>query len=171
MDFNDLQERKKRSKKRWNIISFGCFLVGLAPVGAGIFIANMLDILPNIGGTLDIKKAVADVSEDLRNPKPVRDVEKPKKKKTDTGLPEHGGLLIAVGAILSAVFAILGVNGIVKAFQEGVSLINLLLPATYLSIAVGAGVFGVYGFVRKKKRDRFNAYLKLIGDRTAVPIH
>ena len=55
MNFNDLQERKKRSKRRWNVIAFVLFCTPLTPLGVGVFIANWLDILPNIGGNLDIK--------------------------------------------------------------------------------------------------------------------
>ena len=171
MDFNDLQERKKRSKKRWNIIAFILLCSPLTPLGAGLFVANWLDILPNIGGTLDIKKAVADVSADLRNPQPTRQVEQPNAKKIETGMPKYGGLLTAVGAIIGAVFAIRGAAGIVQAFQEGVTIWNLLLPVSCLTVAVGSGVVAAYGHIRRKKKQRFEAYLKLIGDKTAVPIH
>lgn len=171
MNFNDLQERKKRSKRRWNVIAFVLFCTPLTPLGVGVFIANWLDILPNIGGNLDIKKAVSEVQQDLRNPQPIQNVVQPAQKKTDTGMPGHGALLTAVGAIVAAIFAITGISGLVDVFSEGPTIWNLFWPVVQLAIATSGGVLAAYGNIRRKKKARFEAYMKLIGDKTAVPIH
>ena len=53
MDYREAKERQARSRRRWNLIAFILFLIA-PPAGVGVFIANKLDILPNIGGSVDL---------------------------------------------------------------------------------------------------------------------
>ena len=86
-------------------------------------------------------------------------------------MPGHGALLTAVGAIVAAIFAITGISGLVDVFSEGSTIWNLFWPVVQLAIATSGGVLAAYGNIRRKKKARFEAYMKLIGDKTAVPIH
>ena len=85
MDYREVKEQQARSKRRWNLIAFALF-VFVPPAGVGVFIANKLDILPNIGGSVDLKKSIQELS-DLRGPvnKPVAEV--PEQKKHISGMP------------------------------------------------------------------------------------
>ena len=105
MDYNAVKEKQARSRRRWNFIAFALFLVA-PPAGVGVFIANKLDILPNIGGSVDLKKSLQDLS-DLRGPVNTPGAEVPEQRKRVNGMPNHGALITAIGAIVMA----LGVIG------------------------------------------------------------
>jgi len=54
---------------------------------------------------------------------------------------------------------------------EDFSISGLLGPILWLSLAAGGLATAIFGHVRRKKVKRFADYLKLIGDKQAVPIH
>ena len=171
MTYNESRERKARSKKRWNIIGAALIILGIsAPVGVGVLIANGLDILPNIGGSVDLKKSLSELS-DLRAPvnQPVAEV--PEQKKRVNGMPRHGALITAIGAIVAAMGVLGAIRGGLALLDYGFSFGGLAWPIVSLSIAAAGLVAGLYGNIRKKKAQRFENYLKLIGDKEAVPIH
>ena len=169
MTYNESRERRARSKKRWNIIGV-CLLPFATPVGIGILIANGLDILPNIGGSVDLKKSLSELS-DLRAlvNQPVAEV--PEQKKRVNGMPRHGALITAIGAIVAAMGVLGAIRGGLALLDYGFSFGGLAWPIVSLSIAAAGLVAGIYGNIRKKKAQRFENYLKLIGDKEAVPIH
>ena len=100
MNYREVKEQQARSRRRWNLIAFALFFF-IPPAGVGVFIANKLDILPNIGGSVDLKKSIQELS-DLKGPvnKPVAEV--PEQKKHVNGMPKHGALITAIGAIVAA---------------------------------------------------------------------
>lgn len=169
MDYREAKERQERSRRRWNLIAFLLFIVA-TPVGVGVFIANKLDILPNIGGSVDLKKSIQELS-DLRGPvnQPVAEV--PEQKKHVSGMPTNGPLFTVIGAIAAALGAVGAMSGAVRLLLDGVSFTNLLSPILWLSLTAGGIVTAIFGRLRKKKAQRFENYLKLIGDKQAVPIH
>lgn len=171
MTYNESRERKARSKKRWNIIGAALIILGIsAPVGVGVLIANGLDILPNIGGSVDLKKSLSELS-DLRAPVNAPVAEVPEQKKRVNGMPRHGALITAIGAIVAAMGVLGAIRGGLALLDYGFSFGGLAWPIVSLSIAAAGLVAGLYGNIRKKKAQRFENYLKLIGDKEAVPIH
>lgn len=169
MDFKEAKERKARSKKRWNIIGV-CLLPWLTPLGIGVLIANAMDILPNIGGSVDLKKSIQELS-DLRAPSNQPVAEVPQQQKRVNGMPTHGALITAIGAIVAAMGVLGAIYGGLSLLEEGFSLTGLIGPVFWLSIAAVGLATGIFGHIRKKKAQRFENYLKLIGDKQAVPIH
>ena len=170
MTYNETKERKARSKRRWNFIGLALLCLGIsAPVGVGVLIANAMDILPNIGGSVDLKKSIQDL--DIRGPvnKPVAEV--PEQKKHVHGMPKHGALITAIGAIVAAMGVVGAVSSGLEMLDTGFSFSGLITPVVSLCIAAAGLVAGIYGNIRKKKAQRFENYLKLIGDKQAVPIH
>ena len=169
MDYKEAKERQERSRRRWFFIGI-CLLPFLAPVGVGVLIANRLDILPNIGGSIDLKKSIQELS-DVRGPvnRPAADV--PEQKKHVSGMPTHGALITAIGAIVAAMGVLGAIRGGLALLDDGFSFVGLAWPIFSLCIAAAGLVAGVYGKIRKKKAQRFENYLKLIGDKQAVPIH
>ena len=171
MTYNESRERRARSKKRWNIIGAALIILGIsAPVGVGVLIANGLDILPNIGGSVDLKKSLSELS-DLRAPVNAPVAEVPEQKKRVNGMPRHGALITAIGAIVAAMGVLGAIRGGLALLDYGFSFGGLAWPIVSLSIAAAGLVAGIYGNIRKKKAQRFENYLKLIGDKEAVPIH
>ncbi len=168
MSYNETKERKARSKKRWNSIGV-CLLPFFTPLGVGVLIANAMDILPNIGGSEDLKSTIQTLS-DLRGPVNAPVAEVPVPQKRVNGMPKHGALITAIGAIVAAICALIGVVGLADFFTD-YSLRDLFLSLFFLSGAVGSTAVAVFGHLRRKKKQRFEAYLKLIGDKQAVPIH
>ncbi|MBO4418263.1 MAG: 5-bromo-4-chloroindolyl phosphate hydrolysis family protein [Oscillospiraceae bacterium] len=174
MDYNSYKEQKARSKRRWNFIAIVLFFLATPPVGVGVFIANKLDILPDIGGKVDIQKSVDSFTSDVRRSvnqpvnRPVAEV--PEQQKRITGMPKHGGLITAFGAVLAA-FGVLGAIITGLELLDAFSFSGLVFPVFSLCMAAAGLSMGIYGHIRKKKRERFEAYLKLIGDKQAVPIH
>ena len=169
MDYREVKERQARSQRRWNLIAFLLFIIA-PPAGVGVFIANKLDILPNIGGSVDLKKSINELS-DLKGPvnQPVAEV--PEQKKHVNGMPSHGGLITAIGAIVAALGVLSAIHGGLALLDSGFSFVGLAWPIFSLSLAAIGLVAGIYGKIRKKKAQRFENYLKLIGDKEAVPIH
>ena len=169
MNNREEKERQERSHRRWNLIALIVFCFA-PPIAVGIFIANKLDILPNIGGSVDLKKSISELS-DLRSPvnQPVAEV--PEQKKHVNGMPTNGTLFTVIGAILAAAGAIGAMAGGLDLLMSGVSFGGLLGLTFWLSVAAGGIVTAIFGRMRKKKAARFENYLKLIGDKEAVPIH
>ena len=169
MNNREEKERLERSHRRWNLIALAVFCFA-PPIAVGIFIANKLDILPNIGGSVDLKKSISELS-DLRGPvnQPVAEV--PEQKKHVNGMPTNGTLFTVIGAILTAAGVLGAMSGGVRLLLEGVSFSNVFFPMLWLSVAAGGIATAIFGRMRKKKAARFENYLKLIGDKEAVPIH
>ena len=171
MNNREEKERHERSHRRWLFIGLILLCLGISsPLGVGILIANGLDILPNIGGSVDLKKSISELS-DLRSPvnQPVAEV--PEQKKHVNGMPTNGTLFTVIGAILAAAGAIGAMAGGLDLLMSGVSFGGLLGLTFWLSVAAGGIVTAIFGRMRKKKAARFENYLKLIGDKEAVPIH
>ena len=169
MEYKAYKEQQERSRRRWNFIAFALFLA-IPPAGVGVFIANKLDILPNIGGSVDLKKSIQELS-DLRAPSNVPVAEVPEQKKRDNGMPKHGALITAIGAIVTALGVLKAAGSALTMLDLGFSFSGLIAPVIWLSIAAAGLVTGLFGRMRKKKAQRFANYLKLIGDKQAVPIH
>lgn len=171
MDYREFKERKARSKKRWTFIGFALLALGVSsPLGVGILVANAMDILPNIGGSVDLKKSIQNMP-DLRSPvnRPVAEV--PEQPKRSNGIPKNGALITALGAILTAAGVLGALRGGLALLEEGFSFTGLVNPIAWLCLAAGGLVTGIFGHIRKKKAQRFENYMKLIGDKEAVPIH
>ncbi|MBR6376279.1 MAG: 5-bromo-4-chloroindolyl phosphate hydrolysis family protein [Oscillospiraceae bacterium] len=171
MDYREFKERKARSKKRWTFIGFALLALGVSsPLGVGILVANAMDILPNIGGSVDLKKSIQNMP-DLRSPvnRPVAEV--PEQPKRSNGIPKNGALITALGAILTAAGVLGALRGGLSLLEEGFSFTGLVSPIAWLCLAAGGLVTGIFGHIRKKKAQRFENYMKLIGDKEAVPIH
>ena len=182
MDYNSYKEQRKRSKRRWNFIGVGLLILGIsAPIGIGILIANGMDILPNIGGD-NVKKSIDDLASEVHRSvdrsmnraaqsmsRPMAEV--PEQKKRVNGMPKHGALITAFGAIIAAFCALIGLVGLAKFFSEGHELLDLFMSLFFISGAAGGAIMAAFGRLRRKKKERFEAYLKLIGDKQAVPIH
>jgi len=179
MDFKEVKARKERSKRRWYMIGVGLVLLGAtSPIGVGIIVANALDLLPNIGGSADLKRSIANSFSDLQMPQAWQEsanaqrstVRSSKQKKAKKNLP-NGALLSAIGAILFAAGVIGGVYGGLRLLINGFSLAGLATPIGWLCVAAGGIVAAIFGRTTTKKVMRFENYLKLIGDKQAVPIH
>lgn len=170
MNYQTYKEQKARSTTLWNMIAFGLFFM-FPPAAVGVFIANKLDILPVIGSKGDLKKSIQDLT-NLRGPvnqKPMAEV--PEQKKVGSGMPKHGALLTAIGAIVTAAGVLSAIEGGLRLLDQGFSFSGLASPVLSLCMAAIGLVTGIYGHIRKKKVQRFQNYLKLIGDKQAVPIH
>ena len=173
MDYNAQKQQHKRSKRRWNFIGLMLLLSWLpSPIGVGILIANRMDILPDIGGKADVQKTVDELTSELHG-KPVNRpvAEVPEQKKRVSGMPLHGGLIAAIGGILAAACALPGLIMLAQFFTEGHALADLFVSLFFLSGAAGGVMMAISGKLRRRKKARFEAYLKLIGDKQTVPIH
>ena len=171
MDYKESQERRDRSKRRWYFIGIALVATTFAsPIGVGIIVANALDLLPNIGGSVDLKKSIQELS-DLRGPVNTPVAEVPEQKKRINGMPTNGTLFTVIGAILTAAGVLGAMSGGIKLLLDGVSFSGILFPMLWLSVAAGGIATAIFGRLRKKKAARFENYLKLIGDKQAVPIH
>ena len=172
MDFNELKERKARSKRRWGFIAFLLFFV-MPPAAVGLFVAIMLDILPNIGGSVDLTKAVNRTDfnrpvQQMRQPEVWQQPAPVEKSKVHNGMPKNNKLIMGLGLGAMGLFGISGLAAILDGVYTVSDTLQLL---AFLSLAAAGGVMAIFGSLRKKKAERFTAYLKLIGDRQAVPIH
>ncbi len=171
MDHKESQERRDRSRRRWYFIGIALVAIGFtSPIGVGIIVANALDLLPNIGGSVDLKKSIQELS-DLRGPVNTPVAEVPEQKKRINGMPTHGALFTALGAIGTAIGAIGATAGGLHLLMEGASFGGLFQLLFWLSLSAGGLVTTIFGHMRRKKAQRFENYLKLIGDKQAVPIH
>ena len=173
MSYNEAKERQQRSKRRWRFIGLGLLCLGVSsPIGIGILIANHLDILPNIGGNVDVQRTVDNLSAEVRSRmvnRPLAEV--PEQKKRVNGMPKGGALITAIGAIIAAFSAMFALGGLISFFSDGHELLDLLMSLFFISGTVGGTVMAVSGKLRRNKKARFEAYLKLIGDKQTVPIH
>ena len=97
--------------------------------------------------------------------------EVPEKKKLDNGMPKHSALITAIGAIVTTIGVIGAISTSLPMLDYGFSFTGLIPPVISLCIAAAGLAIGVYGRIRKKKAQRFENYLKLIGDKESVPIH
>ena len=171
MDYRESKERRDRSRRRWYFIGIALVAITVtSPIGVGIIVANALDLLPNIGGSVDLKKSIQELS-DLRGPVNTPVAEVPEQKKRINGMPTHGALFTALGAIGTAIGAIGATAGGLHLLMEGASFGGLFQLLFWLSLSAGGLVTTIFGHMRKKKAQRFENYLKLIGDKQAVPIH
>ena len=171
MNFNDVNEQKKRSSKRWKLIAFGLLFL-VPPLGVGVFIANALDILPNIGGNLDVRRALAEL-QDLGRPRTVQPEAQPPFQPAQNrvaGMPNGGTAIAVTGVVTAAASAMVGAGGLMN-FFDGKGVSSLILAIFMFCITAGGAAAAIFGSLRRKKKKRFEAYLKLIGDRTVVPIH
>lgn len=174
MDYNAQKQQHKRSKRRWNFIGLMLLLSWLpSPIGVGILIANRMDILPDIGGKADVQKTVDELTSELHGrpvDRPVAEV--PEQKNRVNGMPKYGGLITAVGAIIAAFSALIGLACLADFFTlEGHELFDLFTSLFFLCGTAGGVMMAISGKLRRSKKARFEAYLKLIGDKQTVPIH
>ena len=173
MDYRSQQEQHARSRRRWTFIGLMLLVCGVGtPIGVGVLIANKMDILPDIGGKLDVQKSVEELSSEVHNRavnRPVTVV--PKQARHVNGMPQHGGLIAAIGAIIAAFSALIGLAGLAQFLTEGHEFLDLFMSLFFLSGAAGGAMLAVFGRLRRSKKARFEAYLKLIGDKQTVPIH
>ena len=146
--------------------SFDCKAILVA---CGTVSSNAMDILPNIGGSVDLKRSIQNL--DVKGPVSAPVAEVPQQKKRDNGMPKHGALITAIGAIVTAMGVVGAVSSGLEMLDTGFSFSGLIPPVVSLCIAAAGLVAGIYGNIRKKKAQRFENYLKLIGDKEAVPIH
>ena len=136
MTYNETKERRARSKRRWNFIGFALLILGIsAPVGVGVLIANAMDILPNIGGSVDLKRAIQDM--DVKGPVNAPVAEVPEQKKRDNGMPKHGALITAIGAIVTALGVVGAISTGLEMLEYGFSFTGLISPVVNLCIAAG----------------------------------
>ena len=171
MNFNDSNERNIRSSRRWKMIAIALLFVA-PPLGVGVFIANALNILPNIGGNIDVKKTLADLK-NLGTPETWRassTAQQPEKNKRVTGMPNGGEWIAVAGGVSAAAFASMGIGSLLQ-FFAGKGVFHLVGAIFLFCLMAGGAVAAVWGGLRRKKKKRFEAYLKLIGNKTAVPIH
>lgn len=189
MNQQDFEAQKARSNRRWNIIIF-ISLIAFAPAGVAMFVAKLLGILPNIGGRIDFSelgKSASDVwqkagasragaqqkpperaaSEAARSDagKTVSPAEKENEK-----LPAGSGAIMALGGIAAALGSCFGVAKLVSLLNS-FSLGGLVATIGWFSLATAGAVVAIFGGIRRRKRRRFEAYLKLIGNKEYVSIH
>ena len=175
------QEQKARSNRRWNLITLAAFFI-FAPAGVALFVAKMLDLLPNIGGelnlnNLNIRDTGARYRPDVWQKNDVQETKLRQAaestaiaKKELTGMPTGNGAITLFGVITALIGAGFGLSKLVDLidyFSAG----NLVATAGWFSLAAAGVVFAVFGGIRKNKKRRFEAYLKLIGDKEYVSIH
>ena len=228
MDEREYRARQERSNRRWNLIIFGAFLL-FAPAGVAMLIAKLLNILPNIGGNIDLAETIGRSFQDFgqkntaagtgtrqqtagastapgpsatsgpsgssgpratgKTAEKMAEVAAEKAaaaakaaeqeaakaaakntKSTQPGMPGGNGALIFSG-LAAVVFGMgFGLSRLVS-LLEGFSIGGLIAMAGWFSLAAAGGVLALYGGIRKRKRRRFEAYLKLIGDKEYVSIH
>lgn len=181
MDNRAQNERKSRSRRRWFFL--GAIISMFAPpVGIGLIVANILDILPNIGGKVELPSL-----NEMQKPQVIRPQASPAAQRAQirqiaqgrpvpaqaagSGIPRKGTLISIFGAIAAGIGFIGGAAGSLALLSDGVSAQGLVSPLFYFTIMAVGGVTAIYGRMRHNKAERFQAYLKLIGDKTAVPIH
>lgn len=165
MNYRDDREQKKRSDERWNLISFLALLV-MPPVGVGLFVAKHLGLLPDIGKKVNVSQTMGSGAPQVWKMPAQAPLKKPAK-----ALPSGGGFLTVLGIVLAAIGLIWGISSLGGLLASGFSLLKYLKLALPLCVAAAGGVLAVYGRSRRKKRRRFDAYLKLIGDQQAISIH
>ena len=85
-------------------------------------------------------------------------------------MPGHSSAFTVFGIISTILGASFGLTKLVE-LLETFSAAKLVAAAGWLSIMAAGIVFTVYGNIRKNKKRRFEAYLKLIGDKDYVSIH
>lgn len=182
MDNREWQERKKRSDRRWNFIIFAGF-IAFAPVGVALLIAKMLDLLPNIGGSVPFNNDRVGEAATRYRPevwqKPESSQESKIKqtaqstaiaKKERTGMPTGNGAISFFGILATAFGAGFGLSKLIE-LVENFSAGGLVATAGWFSLMAAGIVFAIFGNIRKNKKRRFEAYLKLIGDKEYVSIH
>lgn len=182
MNKDDYLERKKRSNRRWNLITLAAFFI-FAPAGVALFIAKALDLLPNIGGEVNfsgvnVKEATARYRPEVWQKPDVREESKLKQaaestalaKKELTGMPTGNGAITFFGLLTAFFGASFGLSRLIS-LLEGFSVGGLIATAGWFSLMAAGIVFAVYGNIRRNKKRRFEAYLKLIGNKDYISIH
>lgn len=183
MDSQERQERKRRSDRRWSIINIFAFIF-LPPAGVAILIARLLDILPNIGGeinlsSVNVKEAAARYQPEVWQKTAPGEEPRLKQvaestaiaKKELTGMPTGNGAITFFGVAAAILGGSLGLAQLIKLLTSGVETGSILALAGWLSVAAAGVVFAIFGNIRKNKKRRFEAYLKLIGDKEYISIH
>lgn len=181
MDFYEQQEQKKRSNHRWNLITFAGFLA-FPPAGVALFIAKSLNLLPNIGGNINVGDLHQRVAATRDKPEVWQRGSEPESrfrqatsstaiaKKEREGMPTGNGTITFFGILTALVGAGFGLSKLIS-LLESFSIGSLFTTIGWFSLAAAGVVFAIFGGVRRKKRQRFEAYLKLIGDKPYVSIH
>ena len=192
MNQQDFEAQKARSNRRWNIIIF-ISLIAFAPAGVAMFVAKLLGILPNIGGRIDFSelgKSASDVwqkagasragaqqkppertaSETARPAENKAAADKTPAEKQNEKLPAGSGAIMALGGIAAAAGAGFGTTRLVSLLNS-FSLGGLVATIGWFSLAAAGAVVAIFGGIRRRKRRRFEAYLKLIGNKEYVSIH
>ncbi len=163
MNYRNDSPRDPRDKRLWGLIS----LAGLAvfpPAGVALIAANALGLLPHLASRADMRQVIDRANADIWQLSTLP-------KRSSPGLPQGGGFLAVVGWILAAVglFASLGF-GLGMLFRAW-DIWDLLRFFCTLSVFSLGTVLAIYGMSRNRKRKRYEAYLKLVGDKTAISIH
>lgn len=206
MDNRDVEAQKSKSKRRWGLISLVAFLI-FPPIGVALFAARALDLLPNIGGEInlsdlqlnkDATRSGSDVwqkqeaphvkaaASETRTAAPGSrtaapgsrtaalaaelSAEKAVEKAKPKGMPVGNAAITFFGvvcAVLGGGFGLSKLAHLIEQFSVG----SLLSMIGWFSLAAAGAVFAIYGNIRKNKKQRFEAYLKLIGDKQYVSIH
>ena len=161
------KEALRRSKRIWNYLGLALIIAGVnGPIGICLLLANMLGLLPAMG-----KVAGQGSRNDRSDKNPKRRADPPAAK-----TPARETLAESLLSPIAWLKAIIEVFGLFSLFPALYLLLVFSItgesPHLCLLLFFTSGVLGRL-WVRnsgRQKRTRFEAYLKLIGDRHTLPI-
>ena len=170
MDHTDMEALRRRSKRIWNYLGIALIVAGVtSPIGIFLLLGNMLGLLPAMG-----KVAAPGSRNDLPGKK-----NKPRANPPGAKVPGRETLaesLLSPIAWLKAIIEVFGLFCLCPAlFFLVVFFITRESIHFYLLLFFTGGVLCLF-WVRNsaslgiRKRARFKAYLRLIGDRQTLPI-
>lgn len=122
----------------------------------------------------EVKKAMNETTQTWQKPVSKVNVatvaKKPAVKEKTKNLPKGGGFLQGLGIALSCIFGIgfLARLATALALPTGAKIVMAVLFGLLTAGSVGLAIFGRR---RKQTQERYEAYLKLIGNQQAVSIH
>ena len=174
MDYREMKAQKARSDHRWSMIIFAAF-VFFAPAGVALLIAKSLGLLPDIGGNINLNEIDLAGLANRNRPEvwqktAVPEFKMRKKAAKTEGMPTKNGAITFLGVAAAILGAGFGLSRLIE-LLEHFSIGALIGAAGWLSLLAAGVVFAVFGNIRKNKKRRFEAYLKLIGDKEYISIH
>ena len=174
MEYTEMEALRRRSKRIWNYLGLALIIAGVnGPIGICLLLANMLGLLPAMGKVAGRSSHNDPSGKDPGESASQTGAKMPLRKKWVCALPEPRAwlkaLIVLLGAFLT--YACTGFGLIlllIFAITQNSTHLFLLL------LCVGGSIGGVWmmnsGRLSRKKRARFEIYLKLIGDRQTLPI-
>lgn len=92
-------------------------------------------------------------------------------KQTTKGMPKYGGFLQVLGTVIAGLMGFSFLTTVIN-MLTAVALPGQIIGAVMLGLmSIGGTALALYGRNRKRRRKRYEAYLKIIGTQEAVSIH